>query len=247
MKPFKNYNGGKHGNGTFQNIINKIPPHKIYCEPFVGNGGVFHNLAKPGITVINDLDSSVVAKYLAINKNLHFVKNTKDLLDIINYYKTGIFILNTDYKNLVTELDKLDNVFFYLDPPYLFSTRLAAENKYRHEFTDNDHLEFLKIVTSLKNNVAISHYQNQLYDNAFQNFKTHKFNSMTRAGIREEILYMNYDTPTELQDYRYLGCDFVERQQIKRKHNRLINKLSTMNPIERNMILQTINSRFSTS
>src|SRR4029077_20992344 len=35
------YNGGKNGNGTYQQIINLIPPHKIYIEPFVGSGGIY--------------------------------------------------------------------------------------------------------------------------------------------------------------------------------------------------------------
>lgn len=39
-KPFETYFGGKAGSGTYQTIINQIPPHRVYIEPFVGGGAI---------------------------------------------------------------------------------------------------------------------------------------------------------------------------------------------------------------
>lgn len=39
MNIFETYPGGKNVNGAYQKIINEIPPHMIYYEPFVGGGG----------------------------------------------------------------------------------------------------------------------------------------------------------------------------------------------------------------
>ncbi len=58
-KPFKSYNGGKAGNGTYQQIINYIPKHDVFVDAIVGNGGIFFNLNLPGLTIIN----AVIAKY----------------------------------------------------------------------------------------------------------------------------------------------------------------------------------------
>jgi hypothetical protein len=32
------YPGGKGGAGVYQMIINQIPPHRVYIEPFLGGG-----------------------------------------------------------------------------------------------------------------------------------------------------------------------------------------------------------------
>ena len=66
-----NYPGGKHGAGSYQTIINQISPLSVYIEPFVGSGGVFHNLALPRHTIINDLDKSIIDKY-QLNANVTF-------------------------------------------------------------------------------------------------------------------------------------------------------------------------------
>lgn len=44
-----------------KDIIELIPPHTIYCEPFVGSGVVFFNLPKSNLfSILNDLDKNVV-------------------------------------------------------------------------------------------------------------------------------------------------------------------------------------------
>jgi hypothetical protein len=34
------YSGGKNGSGVAQRLINLMPPHRIYIEPFLGGGAV---------------------------------------------------------------------------------------------------------------------------------------------------------------------------------------------------------------
>lgn len=41
-------------------IIEHIPPHESYLEPFFGSGAVFFNKKKARIETINDLDGEVV-------------------------------------------------------------------------------------------------------------------------------------------------------------------------------------------
>ncbi|MBD1223269.1 DNA adenine methylase [Virgibacillus halodenitrificans] len=47
-------------------IINHMPEHKTYLEPFFGSGAVFFNKTKSSIETINDLDSSVVNLFKVI-------------------------------------------------------------------------------------------------------------------------------------------------------------------------------------
>ena len=50
------YNGGKNGNGTYQTIINQIPPHQIYFELFAGSAAVYRFKRPSDISVLCDMD-----------------------------------------------------------------------------------------------------------------------------------------------------------------------------------------------
>ncbi|WP_113636066.1 DNA adenine methylase [Nubsella zeaxanthinifaciens] len=225
-KPFKTYNGGKAGNGTYQQIINQIPKHRIYVEPMVGNGGVLHNLKLPSITVINDLDGSVIEKY---DETL---------------FATDLVKSNYSYEVITNVFDRQKDVFFYFDPPYLFSTRKSKKPLYNYEWTEADHVEFLTLANSIKSNCMISHYPCELYDTMLAGWRTHDFQSMTRNGLRTERIYMNYPEPEILQDYRYTGTDYRERQRIKRKVTRHISKLEALPNDERNAILSAVMDKY---
>jgi DNA adenine methylase len=47
-------------------IIEMIPKHKIYCEPFFGGGAVFFAKPKSGIEVINDHDKKLIGFYQCV-------------------------------------------------------------------------------------------------------------------------------------------------------------------------------------
>ena len=50
-------------------IINHMPEHKTYLEPFFGSGAVFFNKPKSQIETINDLDSNIVNLFKVIRDN----------------------------------------------------------------------------------------------------------------------------------------------------------------------------------
>jgi DNA adenine methylase len=47
-----------------------------------------------------------------------------------------------------------ENVLMYLDPPYLMETR-KNKRVYRHEFSDEEHEELLKLITCSKANIGL--------------------------------------------------------------------------------------------
>ena len=223
MKPFSSYNGGKAGNGTYQNIINHIPKCNVFIDAMVGNGGILFNLKLPGLTVINDIDSGVIEKY-----------------DIQHF--ENIIIENFDYRSIIAkyDCDRSYNIFFYFDPPYLKSSRKSQKDLYRYEWNESQHIEFLSLTNTVKSNCMISHYPCELYDNYLKGWKTFDFQSTTRNGTATERIYMNYEKPTILQDFRYLGKDYIDRQRIKRKVQRFIKKLETLPDDERTAILTAV-------
>jgi hypothetical protein len=53
------YPGGKGGAGVYQAIINLMPPHRVYVEPFLGGGSIL-KLKRPAIASIGvDSDEHV--------------------------------------------------------------------------------------------------------------------------------------------------------------------------------------------
>lgn len=57
-----------------------------------------------------------------------------------------------------------------------------------------------------------------------------------------EWLWMNYPRPVKLHDYRYLGDDFRERERIKRKKARWIDRLARMDILERQAMLAALDT-----
>lgn len=95
-----------------------------------------------------------------------------------------------------------ENVFMYLDPPYLLSTRTGKQ--YKHEMSDSDHEELLKAIVSSKAKIMISGYESDLYNEYLSEWKKEHFQSCAEMGkARIETVWMNYETDRQLcfEDY----------------------------------------------
>lgn len=49
-------------------IIQRLPPHKVYCEPYFGSGGVFFNKQPAQIETINDINGDIVNLFRVIRE-----------------------------------------------------------------------------------------------------------------------------------------------------------------------------------
>lgn len=67
MNALLNYPGGK--GKLAQTIVELMPPHKTYLEPFFGGGAVFFHKEPSRIETINDLDGDVVNFFRIIRDN----------------------------------------------------------------------------------------------------------------------------------------------------------------------------------
>ena len=57
MKTLLKYPGAKNRLASW--IVSHIPPHKVYCEPFLGSGAVFLNKEPAYNEILNDLSDGM--------------------------------------------------------------------------------------------------------------------------------------------------------------------------------------------
>ena len=221
------YPGNKGSDGVYQRIINEIPPHKKYVELFLGSGQVLrHKLPAVYGSVGVEIDTETIQsqEWEMLTQYYNLVVVPRCSIEWLEQFSKGI----------------TSDTFIYADPPYPLSSRRDLKDLYRHEMTDKQHIEFLTLAKKTGCSIAISTYENELYSKMLKDWRCIKYKVATRAGVATESLYMNYDEPKQLHDYRYLGKDFIDRQRIKRKIKRHIDKLLALPALERSAICHAI-------
>lgn len=227
------YPGGKAGSGVYQKIINQIPPHRVYIEPFLGHGSVM-------------LHKRDAACSIGVDSDVHVVQYWMDLIATNGDAHDRLFrsctVKHGDAISFLKSYDFQGDEFVYCDPPYLFETRKSKRRLYTAEFGDMDqHERLLAALKSLPCMVAISGYQSSLYSSILDTWRTINFQTTNRAGQAvTEWLWMNYPEPTALHDYRYLGENFREREKITRQKRRWQARLKRMNPLQRYALMASI-------
>lgn len=258
------YFGGKSGAGTYQTIINQIPPHSIRVSLFGGFLGVERRLKPAKKEFAIELDPKTFQKY----EKWGYYRNVQiDTYDSIAdqqvwmraaMWREGKFGFLADTLELLPllthpEIWDLPEVFIYVDPPYPMDSRKDPRSRYKHELTDEQHRELLAQLTSFhKANIAISTYPNEMYndwlwDHEFsREWREIKFQSMTRKGTATEQLWMNYPEPAELHDYSYLGDNYRERERIARQKRRWVGKFKKLAALEQRGLLQAMHESIPT-
>lgn len=87
------------------------------------------------------------------------IKNNLKLFPEVHRRLLHVQIENQDWRSILKDFDSKDAVW-YLDPPYYS----YAKGMYSHEMNKQDHVELIERVFQLKGFVAISGYENELYD-----------------------------------------------------------------------------------
>lgn len=95
------------------------------------------------------------------------------------------------------------NVFMYIDPPYLLDTR--AGKQYKHEMTDADHEELLKVLLQSKAKIMISGYESDMYNDYLKNWNKAYFKSCAEHnGTRTEVIWMNYKQNLQMNLFDFM-------------------------------------------
>ena len=225
------YPGGKNGAGVYQTIINLMPPHEVYIEPFLGSGAIMRQKRPARLNIGIDLDAAVIARF---NDDAGGIAVAGDARSSIFSFRqgNGISFLQS-YSFTGSEL-------VYCDPPYMHETR-GRTDLYRFEMDDQHHAVLLHTIKALPCRVIISGYWTQRYADLLKDWTATSFEAMTRGGrTATEWLWFNFSEPVALHDYQYLGQDFRERERIKRKKQRWVNRLHMMPALERRALLHAI-------
>lgn len=123
-----------------------------------------------------------------------FRSKISDLDDVAERLRRIQFMCR-DAIDIMDRFDK-DGALQYLDPPYPQWVRSGSA--YEHEMGRDDHQEMLETAQGLDCMVAISTYENDLYNDELSEWTIHrgteKGTGATNDGsTRTEVLYTNYD------------------------------------------------------
>lgn len=135
-------------------------------------------------------------------------------LDAVYERFMRVQIEHNDFRKVLLCYDS-ENTFFYLDPPYLATTRKYL-NLYKHEMSNEDHKELIEIITNLRSKVLISGYDNELYseldrrgwqrkewETACMMAGRNRNNKIIGEGAakakvpRKEVVWFNYNPPSK--------------------------------------------------
>jgi len=220
------YPGGKNHGSSYPRIINQIPPHELFVEPFAGSAAIRRLMRPCRHSLLIDLDPG------ALGRLTEQVPPGTELL-----YGDGLDWLMG--ARLCLEKN-LPSTVVYCDPPYLASA-CASRPRYEHVLSAEQHARLLRRLKQLRCYVLISGYRSELYADWLEGWRVISWPQITRGGTwAEELLWCNFPAPVELHDYRYLGVDFRERQDVKRQQQRWRKKLAAMTTLKRQALLSVL-------
>lgn len=246
-------------------IVNLIPEHHSYAEPYFGSGAVFFNKPASNIETINDLDSDVTNLFRCIQKDAdklarmvattpfsrevydrqfemkeenldpferaagflvkcwqghgfrtngykvgwkNDVQGRESMYALWNWYRLPEWIMCIVERLRQVQIENrpalevikrfnYENVFMYIDPPYLLGTR--AGKQYKHEMADAEHEELLREVLQSKAKVMISGYESDMYNEYLKEWNKIYFSSCAEHGKpRKEVVWLNYEVEQQL-------------------------------------------------
>ena len=219
------YPGGK--NVEWRRVVNRIPPHRVYVEPFLGSGAVLRHKRAAERSIGLDTDPEAIGAVRAA---------LGDRPDVELRCDDGI-----DYLDGLAARRPGPAVCVYADPPYLPETRTKRIQYGPHELTRDDHVRLLAIVRRLGCRVLLSGYPSELYAEALVGWRVYQFRAMTRGGVpRTECLWMNYPEPAELHDPSQIGETWREREKYRKQQRRWRDRLRRMGPLQRQALLAAI-------
>jgi DNA adenine methylase len=244
-------------------IIQHLPKHRVYVEPFGGGGSVLLRKPRSYAEVYNDLDGEIVNVFRVVrdfgkelrdalrltpfaraefeqsylpatdeieqarrtivrsfmgfgsaaacgevsgfraNSNrsgttpAHDWKNYPEVMDALIERLRGVVIENRDAAQVMLAHDYQDTVH-YVDPPYVHSTRsekvrgTVSRKSYKHEMTDEQHLELAEFLHGLRGAVILSGYHSELYDRLYADWaRIERHAKADGARARVEVLWLS--------------------------------------------------------
>ena len=103
----------------------------------------------------------------------------------------NVLIESRDALIVIKNYDRLSTLF-YIDPPYVMSTRAKKSLLYEQEMTDADHIELSATLHNVKGMVVLSGYPSALYDQLYADWRKILKSATAQNGKgRVECLYLS--------------------------------------------------------
>ena len=103
-------------------------------------------------------------------------------------------IENAPALDVIRRYDTSDTVF-YLDPPYVHSSR-GDTAAYKNEMSDDEHAELAEVLSAIRGRAVLSGYRTSLYDRLYKNWRRIDAPVRTAHSVRQprqESLWMNFE------------------------------------------------------
>lgn len=113
----------------------------------------------------------------------------------------SVQIENRPAIDVINRYDSPDTLF-YVDPPYVSAIR-GGRKIYKHEMTDDDHIELADELRAIKGRAVVSGWRSDLYDDIYSDWvrmdgELKGLNSSNRGAKKQESLWINFDPPAGL-------------------------------------------------
>ncbi len=142
--------------------------------------------------------------------NFYRVKNWNLKLNKLDMIITKLRTIQIENRNAFDIWDSVNKKgsFVYWDPPYVLHTR-SSKKRYNHELGQNteaeidSHYRMCELVKDSNCLVAISGYDNVIYNSSlkgFSKFKTKGLRSNTKKSLFQEVIWTNYQ-PSFQKDF----------------------------------------------
>jgi DNA adenine methylase len=107
-------------------------------------------------------------------------------------------IENLDALDVIKRYDTSETLH-YIDPPYMMDTRTGGVG-YAHEFTNEQHIDLLNLITTVSGKVILSGYSNDIYSSYLVGWNEYKqdakYSASTRQNgnsyLRQEVIWTNF-------------------------------------------------------
>lgn len=206
------YPGGKNGAGVYQRLINLMPPHSVYLEPFLGGATILRLKRPAAVNIGIDLEKEVIrASALALNveerspnelircwqtSRKHRQDQRASTPAVVAAAVDAAGAGNIDKSNESTRLFLAvsDGLTFlesqgpHLPPDALvycdppYMMETRTRALYRFEMSDAQHKRLLKAVRKLRCSAIVSGYETDLYKESLKDWNVQTFQAMTRGG-----------------------------------------------------------------
>ena len=211
------YFGSKATSGLCQLHLGLFPPHDLYVETHLGGGALMKRKAPALRSIGVDRDRRALDGFVCDYP-----------VELIHGCAHGFL---AEFPFLGTEL-------VYSDPPYLQATR-RSDRRYRHDYTDADHVALLELLKGLPCQVMVSGHPSALYETMLSDWRRVALQVTTQARVRTEVVWLNFE-PGQMHSAGHAGRNATDRQRIKRKAARWAEGYRKMPPDERLAVISAI-------